>query len=287
VALNDRVEQRLLAFAAGGEVVRLRQPIDTERFLAPGPLPERPKRALLLSNNIVADRREMLEEACRESGLELVRTGGSGGLTTDPREALAAADIVVGYGRAVLEGMACGRAAFVYDWAGGEGWVDAESYPEIEAGGFGGRGEALFDAAGLAREFGRYDRSMGPVNRDLVMAHHRANVHVQELIEIFRRLVPPAERAEAPLTDMARLVRLEWRARAEVHGLRVENGRLHTELNDQNDELASTREELVSSEQRVGDTIRSYEQTLSWRLTRPLRRLAAVKRSRADSSGLR
>jgi hypothetical protein len=275
VALNDRVERRLRAFAAKAEIVRLRQPIDTERFQAPWPLPERPKRALLLSNNIVADRLAMLEEACGEAGLELVRTGGAGRQTTDPRQALAEADVVIGYGRAILEAMACGRAAFVYDWSGGEGWVDADSYPEIEADGFAGRGEAVFDAAGLARALGEYDRSMGAVNRDLVVAHHRANVHAQQLVEIFRGLASPAWPAEAPLADMARLVRLEWRARAEVYGLRVDNARLNAELHETNLKLAAAQEEQLRAEQRTADTAKRFESTLSWRLTKPLRALAA------------
>ena len=70
VAMNDRVERRLRAFDGGGEIVRLRQPIDTDRFKSPRPLPSRPKRALLFSNNPLTDRQAMLEEACQEAGLE-------------------------------------------------------------------------------------------------------------------------------------------------------------------------------------------------------------------------
>lgn len=274
VAMNDRVEGRLRAYDAGGEIVRLRQPIDTERFKSPWPLPEKAERALLLSNNPVTDREAMLEEACREAGLELVRAGGAGRQTNDPRRALAEAHVVIGLGRGILEAMACGRAAFVYDWSGGEGWVTPDTYPAIEADGFAGRGEAVFDAAGLARALGEYDRSMGPVNRDLVVVHHRANDHVQRLVEIFRRLVPPAQRVAAPLADMARLVRLEWRARAEVHGLRVDNARLNAELHETNLKLAAAQEEQVSAEQRAAETAKRFEATLSWRLTRPLRALA-------------
>jgi hypothetical protein len=294
VALNDRVEQRLRSFAAGQEVVRLRQPIDTERFHAAGPLPERPRRALLLSNNIIADREAMLEEACERVGMELVRAGGAGRQTTDPRQALAAADVVIGYGRASLEAMACGRAAFVYDWAGGEGWVTADSYPALEADGFAGRGEAVFDTAALADGLARYDRAMGPVNHDLVIAHHRANVHVQRLVEIFARLSPPPQRPEAPLADMARLVRLEWRARAELHGFRSENASLHRDLHAMGEELTAAREEAQREgeraqaererrERELAETTRRYESTLSWRVTKPLRRLIAAARRRSDS----
>ena len=42
--------------------------------------------------------------------------------------------------------MACGRAAFVYDAYGYEGWVTSESYGRLEARGF--------DGVGSNREFG-------------------------------------------------------------------------------------------------------------------------------------
>lgn len=299
IALNDRVAERLRRFATKHEVMRLRQPIDPERFLVGAPLPEAPRRALLLSNNVVADRQAMLEQACSEAGMELVRAGGAGRQTNDPREALRDADVVIGYGRAILEAMACGRAAFVYDWAGGQGWVTAERYPVIEAAGFGGRNEEVLDARGLADALSRYDPSMGPVNHDLVMAHHRANVHVQQLIEIFERLAPPAARPEAPLADMARLVRLEWRARAENHGIRAENAQLHRRLYEMGEDLTAAREEgaatraeldaahAAAAEERdraareLAETARSFEATLSWRLTKPLRRLSAPIRRRS------
>ena len=279
VAMNDRVERRLRALDAGGEVVRLRQPIDTDRFKAASPLPEKPGRALLLSNNPFADRQAMLEDACRSAGLELTRVGGSGRQVADPRAALAAADVVIGLGRGILEAMACGRAAFVYDWSGGEGWVTPGSYPALEADGFAGRGETVFDGATLARALGEYDPAMGPVNRDLVVAHHRANDHVQQLVEIFRRLAPAAQRPAAPLADMARLVRLEWRARAEVHGLRIDNARLHTELHEMNLRFIAAEEEKQRAEHAAAVVGRRYDRTLGRRLTGPLRRLIRRRRS--------
>ena len=49
VALNERVARRLRALAVAPLVVRLRQPIDIEHNGAAGPLPDVPRRALLLS----------------------------------------------------------------------------------------------------------------------------------------------------------------------------------------------------------------------------------------------
>ena len=130
------------------EVVRLRQPIDTERFLARGSLPEVPQEG--------ADAQQHPQRATEsrcwslpalDAGLELTHLGGTCWLRwSDPRPALFGAEIVIGYGRSILEAMACGRAAYVYDWNGGEGWMTAESYPEIEADGISGRsGRVIVD----------------------------------------------------------------------------------------------------------------------------------------------
>ena len=284
VAMNERVAARLAAFPAAVEIVRLTQPIDTDHFTPPGPPLPLAKRALLLSNNAVGDRLEMIESACRTAGLELVRMGGVGGRTTDPRSSLLSADIVIGYGRSVLEAMACGRAAYVYDWSGGEGWVTGESYPGIEAQGFGGRsGDSILDGAAMAEDLRRYEPTMGVVNHDLVMAHHRANVHAQRLVEIFESLAEPVRRPRAQLEEMARLVRLEWGARFEAGGLRHENGQLRTQLR--------STEEMVHAEhrrglERVAESVtereaavrKEFEDSASWRLTAPLRAVFAFLR---------
>ncbi|HZO06870.1 MAG TPA: hypothetical protein VFB52_10825, partial [Solirubrobacterales bacterium] len=108
------------------------------------------------------------------------------------------------------------------------------------------------------------DRAMGPVNRDLVVANHRANVHVQDLLDVFERLGAPRSRPAAPLGEMARLVRLEWRARSEIHGLLAENAHLRELLDRQAEDCAAQ--------------VETYERSLSWRLTKPLRVLNALRR---------
>jgi hypothetical protein len=275
VALSDRVARRMRAFAERVEVVRLRQPIDTERFLPRAQLPEVPRRALLLSNTPKSDRIEAIEWACSRTGLELSQVGGAAGRIADPRHALAGTDIVIGYGRSILEAMACGRAAYVYDWHGGDGWVTGESYEAIEADGIGGRGgRAIVDREGLAADLRRYSASMGPVNHDLAMAHHRANVHAQELVELLRGLAEPPQRPREPLEEMARLVRLEWRARLDAHALMRENAELRAHLRESQE---AARDAARSA---TGHAKRSYERSRSWRLTAPLR--AAGRLLRGD-----
>jgi len=277
VALNDRVATWMRSHATDLEVVRLRQPIDTVRFAPRGALPEVPSSALLLSNTPHADRLAMLEVACVEAGLQLSRLGGLSGRAGDVRPALADTEIVIGYGRSILEAMAFGRAAYVYDWKGGDGWVTAGSYPAIEANGIaGGASGAIADTAQLAEDLRRYSASMGPVNHDLVMTHHQANVHAQELVALFERLAAPASRTRAPLQEMARLVRLEWRARLEINGLAHENAHLRDLLRESEERVGEARQAAAHEATRVHETRQDFEATASWRLTRPLRALGRM-----------
>jgi hypothetical protein len=294
VVLNDRVARRMRSFATAAEVVRMRQPIDIERFSPRAPLPEIPRRALLFSNNPNADRLAMIEGACADVGVELLRLGGPSGHATDTVPALAGAEIVIGYGRSVLEGMACGRAAYVYDWKGGDGWVTAESYAAIESDGFaGGATGEVADRATLARHLREYSAAMGPVNHDLVIKHHRAAVHAQELLGLIEGLATPRPRQRTPFQEMARLARLEWRAKLEAAELARGNTYLRGLLDAAEKECDKAMDVASRAQRRAERTAAEYEATLSWRLTRPLRRLSALRQwidarrtilSRADRS---
>ena len=56
-------------------------------------------------------------------------------------------DIVVGKGRAVLEGMSCGRPAYLFDSFGGDGWVTAVVWRAAE-----NRSDfVVFDAQAIAK----------------------------------------------------------------------------------------------------------------------------------------
>jgi hypothetical protein len=208
------------ALAVEAEVVRLRHPVDNERFRPRAPLHASPRRILLLSNYLSGDRRALFEAAASEAGMEVSLMGQDGETALDPSTAINKADIVVAKGRSVLEGMACGRPTYIYDIAGCDGWVSAERYPLLEADGFAGRAEPITcDALRIQRDLAAYRPEMGQASRDLVMANHLASRHAQELVGLFRSRSSMRPRPRDPLREIERLARVQARAELQARGL--------------------------------------------------------------------
>jgi hypothetical protein len=242
VALSERVAQRLRALAVAADVVRLTQPVDTSRFSGGEALRARPERAVLLGNYLQGHRRDLLVEAWESAGVRCEVAGSHGDATLEPEEAIADADIVVAKGRAALEGMSCGRAVYVYDQFGCDGWITPESYPAVEADNFAGQAtDALPSAERLIEDLAAYDPGMGMRNRDLAVRHHNARRHGEAIAGLLSAAAPRAEPAGTPHTELARLVRLQWQAEARSFVLAAGNRRL----------LARTRE--LEAEQRSLD----------------------------------
>lgn len=221
VVCSDRMARHVEALAGEREILRLRHPVDTQRLSPRGEIRERPRRAVLLGNYISGRRRELIVDAWGDAGVECETVGLHGAATPEPAGAIAAADIVVGKARAILDAMACGRAAYVLDFAGGDGWVTEERYAAMEADNFAGQAtDWSLDRERLVADLADYRPAMGQVNRDLVLAHHSARDHASELVALFRRLSPQPERAGGPLRELARLVRLQWATEQDAIALR-------------------------------------------------------------------
>ena len=211
VALYDRVAARARALATDAPVVRLAQPVDLRRFTPHGPLVNPPRRALALGNYLRGDRREQLASVCEQAGLELRFVGVHDGSSAAPEHELNTADIVIGKARAIVEAMACGRAAYVYDHNGGDGWITPDTYERHAADNFAGQStKDVIDVARMRKDLAAYSPEMGVANRDLAVLHHNVTRHAHELVELFRDLAPRTMLAPDPLTELARLVAVQW-----------------------------------------------------------------------------
>lgn len=273
VVLNERIARHAAALAARPPVVRLRQPIDVERFRPRGPSRPRARRLLVASNYLAADRMRVLTGVCEELGLEIARVGVGGERSASPQDAIAAADIVVGYGRSVLEAMAMGRAAYVWERGGGDGWVTPDSYPRLEADGFSGAaGEDVVDTDRLREDLAAYRPELGAFSYDLVRFHHSATKHAEALVQLLNDAVAPqASGPPEALEALALLARAEARTANTAAGLEAATRRVGEELELLRDQLAAERKGHMAAAAEL-EAVRS---SLSWRLLAPLR---AVRR---------
>jgi hypothetical protein len=140
-----------------------------------------------------------------------------------PERTIAKADIVLGLGRGVIEGMAAGRAVYVYGVLGGGGWVTPRSYRQMEADGFAGLTDTRpTTVERMASDLMAWRPDMGEANRDLASTNHSARTHAVELVELIGSLRERPSRFNAPVAkdstmptaaaEIARLLRLEWQA---------------------------------------------------------------------------
>jgi hypothetical protein len=259
LAPNDRLAMLARGCAGAGEVVRIRQPIDLYRFSPRGSWArKKPSRILLLGNylGMPSQRIDQLQTAWSQPGLEWRRLGHPEP-TTAVAEEIAEADIVVGYGRSILEAMAGGRPAYVHEHSGSDGWVTTESYERMEADGFAGTGvRATPSLDQLRDDFLRYDPALGRAGQDFARTHHDARFVAAQLVALIDRLGRPSHRHDPmALRALRNLVDSRFLAdltideyRWELRGARTrhqqEKERLHEEKERLREEKERLREEL-------------------------------------------
>jgi hypothetical protein len=278
VAMYDRVERRVRALAVPTEVVRLTQPVDIDRFRPLRSLPERPATALALGHYLQGQRFDLLRSACETAGIELRHIGIHGTAADRPVECLLNdADIVFGKARVIHEAMACGRATYVFDHNGGDGWVTSERYEALVADNFGGQtGAAAIDEQRLAADLAAYDPGMGVTNRDLIVRNHAATKHAAAIVELLRRIAPGPHDPATPLDELARAIRVMHRADAwsalghRELGLLAERARHH-------EAMLLIAGEHAGALQRRAEVAEEYARSLEEHRVELERRLAAIE----------
>lgn len=134
--------------------------VDLDRFRSRGPLPPKPKRALVL-NNHVHDRNILvtIREACTRHGIELDVAGiASGNSLPRPEAVVGNYDLVFATGRSALESLAVGCAVILCHIVGSGPLVTTAEFDRLRALNFGVRTlRKPVTADILAEEIGHYD----------------------------------------------------------------------------------------------------------------------------------
>jgi len=281
--------------------------VDLDRFRPRAPLPLRPRRALVFSNQASEGTfLPAVREACARSGVALEVAGVAAGSPVERPEALLPGfDLVFAKARAAMEAMAVGAAVVLCDQAGAGPLVTSADFDRLRPLNFGIRAlRHPLTADFLAGEIERYDAADATeVSRRL-----RATAGIEEavdrllglyeevLAEHRQRGEPPA--AEAAEEGRAAAAYLRWlapslderegmtlevaRLRTEALRLQSEEGRLHAEvarLLAEEARLYTEGGRLRTEAARFQEEAQAMRSTTTWTLRERLVRNQPLRRA--------
>lgn len=281
--------------------------VNLERFRPRGPLPDRPRRALVFSNYARTDTHlPAIEEACRRAGLELDVVGsGVGRSLAAPEALLGEYDLIFAKARSALEALAVGAAVILCDFRGLGGLVTSADFDRLRWLNFGLRSLSRPAAPELIqREIERYD----PRDAAEVSRHVRETAGLEMALDLLLDLYgevlaeagslgPPDLEAELRAASAylhgwaahdleeqlryhkAEILRLQEEHRAdfeERQRLEAEMRRLQEEkqrLEEERPRLEAERQRLEAENQRLSGVLAAIGSTRTWKLREGLLRV--------------
>jgi len=188
IPVNEQNAENLISqYVDPDKITIIRDFIDTGEFKPVKPLADKPK-VLFISNYKKWRAWQDLTKACSILGLEFEAVGSPYGRSRNVAETINNADLVITWGRGILEAMACGRPAISYNKRMGAGYITPEVYMENRTYNFGGvRSRYTFNVEGLMEEIKKYNPEDGAVNRELIMEYHDSRKCVDQIEEVISR----------------------------------------------------------------------------------------------------
>lgn len=166
-------------------------PVDLHRFVQRGPLPARPKRALVFSNRSHESFVGPIREACRERSIELDVVGIAAGRAVEQPEAiLPQYDIVFGKARCAIEAAAAGCAVVLCDLPGMAGMLTMDALEELRLLNFGSRTlRRPVTKESILRELDRYDAAEAARVTSYVRASNDSDVLAAQFIDLYEDIL--------------------------------------------------------------------------------------------------
>jgi len=203
VAVDETCRDRLvLENAVPEDRVHVRlHAADLERFRSREPLPEKPGRALVFSNNANHwTHLTVVREACNRAGIELDVIGtGVNASAINPESLLSNYDLVFAKARCALEALTVGTAVILCDAAGSGPMVTTAELERLRRLNFGIRtlSEDL-DADLLLREIRRYDRKDAAEVSQRIRATADLESVIDDSVALYREVIEEFRRRPAP-----------------------------------------------------------------------------------------
>jgi hypothetical protein len=203
VAVDHTVRDRLVSEwgVRPDRIEVLHNFVDPATLPPRGPLPPRPARALVFSNN-ASHHLAAVRKACAARGIEVDAVGADVGKVTDrPGDVLGRYDIVFAKARCALEALAVGAAVVLCDRAGVGPMVLPDNFDELRRFNFGLRTlrEPVSPDA-IARQLARYDPASAAAVSTRVRSEATIDTAVGRLLALYLEVIDEWE--EAPRTSV-------------------------------------------------------------------------------------
>ncbi len=178
--------------------------VDLERFKPRGPLPARPKRALVFSNYATEDTQmPAVRDACARHGITTEVVGfGAGKVCARPEDILGRYDLVFAKGRAALECLAVGVAVIICDKKGVGPMVTSGEFDRLRPLNFGLRTlREPLRAESIERQIARYDAEDAAKVSRMVRANGGADAVVDQIVSLYEELIAENRSSGKPNLD--------------------------------------------------------------------------------------
>lgn len=245
VAVDELCRERLVIEHAipDARVRVLLNFVDLTRFTPRDPLPARPRRALVFSNNASdASFVPIVRSACAQAGLALDVMGAAAGhVQARPEVVLRDYDLVFAKARSALEALAVGCAVILCDLAGSGPLVTTAEVDQLRALNFGIRTlQQPIAVDTLAREIARYDAADATEVSRRIRVSAGQDTAIEQLIAFYDDV--RADHAAAGPSDR----HAESRAAADYLRSLAPRVKDHDRLWTERDRVASERDALAA-----------------------------------------
>lgn len=201
ISVSEEVQEVLKA-EYNIESLLIRNFIDTKKYKKTK-VHKKPEQLFINSNYLLADSEEVnvIREVAKHYGARLAAAGiGFGNPSKDILKAVKDSDVVFGYGRSILEALACGKLAIVHGHRdtgtemnrGTGGVITEESVDELRSVNFSGRNAqgVVWDAEKFIKEIDtHYKKSTFEWGPDYVAKNHNAVFAAQQFVELGKSLL--------------------------------------------------------------------------------------------------
>lgn len=192
LAINETVAKNMQYKGVNPKRIKIvRDFVDTNRFRDLKPVNKKLKNILFLSNYKKWNNFKAVSAACQKLQLNLRCVGSPYGRSDAVEREMNDADLVISWGRGIIEAMACARAVLSFDKLMGDGYIDENNYYSARKDNFCGylsqRDFSSVDE--LVQEILKYDPRSSEINRQLALKYHDSKKGVDQILNLINELL--------------------------------------------------------------------------------------------------